>query len=157
MPHLDDPADANAALPPGMAATDKVVLFDGECVLCTAGARLLLRADRRGVFLLGTVQSAEGQAILAWHGLPQVDPDTFVLSEGPRLYIRSAAYVRIAAQLPFPWRLGACLWIVPRPIRDRAYDWIARNRFRLFGRRDECLLMGPQERSRLIITPPADR
>jgi predicted DCC family thiol-disulfide oxidoreductase YuxK len=141
-------------LPPGVSATDKVVLFDGECVLCTGGARLLLHADERGVFKLGTVQSPEGQAILAWHGLPPVAPDTFVLSEGPVLYTRSDAYVRIVSQLPYPWRLGACIRILPRRLRDWVYDKIARNRFRLFGRRDECIVLGPQERTRLLSAGP---
>ena len=57
-------------LPPGVAATDKIVLLDGECVLCTGGARWLLRADRHGTFMLGTIQSPEGKAILASAAIP---------------------------------------------------------------------------------------
>src|SRR6187200_628624 len=141
-------------LPPGVSATDRVVLFDGMCVLCNAGARLLVRIDRRRVFTLGTVQSPEGGAVLAWHGLPADSYSSFVLSEGSRLYLRSAAVVRIARRLGFPWNLAAALWIVPRPIRDWAYDLIARNRYRLFGRRDECVVLQPGEGVRLLSSEP---
>ena len=137
-------------LPPRVAANDRVVLFDGQCVMCTAGARLLLRADKHGLFKLGSVQSAEGQAILAWHGLPVLDLDTFILSEGARLYVRSSAYVRIVSQLPLPWKLGALLWIIPRPLRDRLYDAVARNRYRFFPKRQVCAILDAKDRSRLL-------
>ena len=139
-----------AALPPGIGPEDRVVLFDGECVMCSAGAQALLRADRAARFKLGTTQSAEGRRLLAWYGLSTEDPDTFVLSEGPNLYVRSSAYVRIL------WRLGphlkvlaALLWLVPRPIRDAAYNWVARNRFRLFGRRVSCVVLSAEHHAHL--------
>jgi predicted DCC family thiol-disulfide oxidoreductase YuxK len=66
---------------------------------------------------------------------------SFVLSEGPRLYLKSAALVRIARRLGFPWNLAAALWIVPFPIRDWFYDLIARNRYRLFGKREQCVVL----------------
>lgn len=143
-------------LPPGVSAADRVVLFDGECVMCSAGAQALMRLDRRRRFKLGTVQSPEGKRILAWHGLPTESFDTFVLVEGPRLYVRSAAYVRIVARLDFPWNLAAVIWVIPRPARDWLYDTIARNRFRLFGRRDRCIVLTPDHQARLLSKSPVD-
>jgi predicted DCC family thiol-disulfide oxidoreductase YuxK len=137
-------------LPPGIAATDRVVLFDGECVLCSSGAQLLIRADRHRVFKLGTVQSPEGQRILAWHNLPTGSFDTFVLVEGPRIYVRSTAYVRIVSRLAFPWKLGSIMWVIPRPLRDWLYNIIARNRYRWFGKRERCILLTPDHQSRLL-------
>jgi len=134
-----------SSLPPGVGTNDRIILFDGECVMCSAGAQALIRTDRQAVFKLGTTQSAEGKRLLAWHGLSVEAPDTFVLSEGPRLYGRSTAYVRILWRLGFPYRvLAASLWLVPRPIRDMAYNWVARNRVRHFGRRSSCVVLAPE-------------
>jgi predicted DCC family thiol-disulfide oxidoreductase YuxK len=144
-------------LPPGVSATDRVVLFDGECVICSAGAQALIRLDRRRLFKLGAVQSPEGQRILAWHGLPTELFDTFVLSEGPHLYVRSTAYVRIVARLGFPWNLAAIIWVIPRPLRDWLYDRVAQNRFRLFGKRERCVVLTPDHKARLLSAPPSER
>jgi predicted DCC family thiol-disulfide oxidoreductase YuxK len=129
---------------------DRVVLFDGKCVLCSAGAQTLIRLDRRRLFKLGTVQSPEGARILAWHGLPTDSFDTFVLAEGSRLYLRSTAYVRIVARLGFPWNLASIIWIVPRPLRDWLYDKIAGNRYRVFDKREQCILLTPDHEARLL-------
>lgn len=135
------------ALPPGVGADEHVVLFDGECVMCNASAQVLMRADPRAVFKLGTTQSPEGRQLLTWHGLSAESPDTFVLSEGARLYVRSTACVRILWRLSLPLKLlAALLWLIPRPLRDMGYNWIARNRIRLFGKQDSCTLLSPQNR-----------
>lgn len=137
-------------LPPGIEPDDRVVLFDGECVLCNAGARALIRADRHALFKLGTTQSVEGKRVLAWHGLSAEAPDSFVLSEGAALYLRSTAYIRILWRLSFPYKcVAAVFWIVPRPLRDAAYNWIGRNRIRLFGRQASCELLSPDNRAHL--------
>lgn len=144
------------SVPPGLSENDKVVLFDGECVLCSAGAQWLIRIDKSRRFRLGAVQSPEGQALLAWHGLPTQSFDSFVLSEGGRLYLRSTAYVRIVARLGFPWNLAAIVWVIPRPLRDWLYDRVAQGRYRLFGRRDHCVVLTPDHESRLLRSgPPA--
>ena len=137
-------------LPPGITAQDKVVLFDGECVLCSSGAQWLMRLDKKQIFTLGTVQSDAGRKIMEWYGLSADAPSSFILSEGPNLYVRSDAYVRITARLGFPWNMAAALWLIPRPIRDRLYDWIAQNRFRFFGRRDSCMMPTEEQRSRFL-------
>ncbi len=144
-------------LPPGISETDKVVLFDGECVMCSSAAQRLIRLDRGRQFKLGTVQSPEGQRLLKWHGQPTQVFDTFILSEGGRLYVRSTAYVRIAARLGFPWNLAAAIWIFPRPLRDWLYDKIAQNRYRMFGKREQCAALTPDHEARLLSTPPSDR
>jgi predicted DCC family thiol-disulfide oxidoreductase YuxK len=138
------------SLPPGVKTEDRVVLFDGECVMCSAGAQALIRADPNAQFKLGTTQSQEGKRLLAWHGLSTNAPDTFVLSEGPHLYVRSTAYVRILWRLSLPLKLlAAILWLVPRPVRDMAYNWVARNRFRLFGKQLSCAVLIPENHAHL--------
>ena len=141
---------STSPLPPGINADDRVVLFDGECVLCNAGAKALIHADPNALFKLGTTQSSEGMRVLAWHGLSTSAPDSFVLSEGSHLYLRSTAYVRILWRLGLPYKfVAAILWVIPRPLRDMAYDWVARNRFRMFGKQSSCELITPANRTHI--------
>ena len=135
---------------PGVGADDNVVLFDAVCKLCHGWSRFLMRYDSRRCFKLATVQSEEGKAILQWAGLPTEEYDTLVLVEGDRFYVRSAAVIRVLARLPLPWKLGALAWLLPRPLRDWAYDRIARNRYRLFGKCDRCVLPTPDHLDRFL-------
>ena len=135
---------------PGVSAQDRVVLFDGVCKLCNAWSRFLIRFDRGRRFTLASVQSPEGLAILRWYGLPTESYDTMLLVEGPRLYTRSTAFIRVMAQLPFPWPLVAVVWIIPPFIRNWLYDRIALNRYRLFGRFEACVLAPPDHAARFL-------
>lgn len=135
---------------PGLADGERVVLFDAVCVLCHGWARFLMRHDRAQRFRLASVQSPEGQAILAWCGLPLDTLDTLVLVDGNRVYLRSAAVIRVLARLPLPWRLGAVAWLLPRPLRDFGYDRIARNRYRWFGKYEACVLPAPDHQHRFL-------
>ncbi|MEZ5460367.1 thiol-disulfide oxidoreductase DCC family protein [Dokdonella sp.] len=119
---------------------DRIVLFDGVCRLCSAWAKFLIRFDRRHRFKLATVQSPEGQAILARHGFPQDHFDTMLLVEGPAIHTKSAAFLRVMRRLPFPWPLACIAWIIPWFVRDWMYDRVALNRYALFGRLDSCLV-----------------
>jgi predicted DCC family thiol-disulfide oxidoreductase YuxK len=129
-----------------------VIIFDGVCNLCSGLVRFLLERDPRGEFLLTSYQSPAGRRLLKRFG---VDPETVAtvyLVEGGRLHARSAALLRVARRLPFPWKLAAALVLVPRPWRDRLYDWIARNRYRWFGKRDTCRVPTAAERARFLET-----
>jgi predicted DCC family thiol-disulfide oxidoreductase YuxK len=137
-------------LPPGVGPEDRVVLFDGVCRLCSGWVRFLIRFDRERRFRLAPVQSPEGQAILEWYGLPTDHYETVLLVEGARLSTKSTAVLRVMGGLPFPWWLAAIGRIVPRRIRDWLYDRIARNRYRLFGRREACLRPAPEHASRFL-------
>ncbi len=135
---------------PGVSSHDRVVLFDGVCKLCNAWSRFLIRFDRNRIFKLASVQSPQGQAILRWHGLPTDAFQTMLLVEGPRVFTRSTAFVRVVARLPFPWFLAAGSWLIPRPVRDWLYDRVARHRYALFGRYDSCMLPDPDHRGRFL-------
>ncbi|MEK1907233.1 MAG: thiol-disulfide oxidoreductase DCC family protein [Pseudomonas sp.] len=140
----------SSALPPCIQPGDRVVLFDGVCKLCNGWAKFLIRHDRQQLFKLCSVQSAEGQALLQWFGLPTDHFDTMAYVEGAELFVRSDAVLRIVAQLPTPWRWGALLRVLPRVLRDWAYDRIALNRYRLFGRYDTCLLPSADHAGRFL-------
>ncbi|MDG9924121.1 MULTISPECIES: thiol-disulfide oxidoreductase DCC family protein [unclassified Pseudomonas] len=138
------------ALPPHIQAGERVVLFDGVCRLCNGWAKFLIRHDHARRFRLCSVQSAEGQAILAWFGLPTDAFETMAYVEGETLFVRSDAVLRIVAQLPGAWRLLAILRCLPRVLRDWCYDRIALNRYRLFGRYDTCLLPDADHQRRFL-------
>lgn len=127
-----------------------LVVFDGVCVLCSASARFVVGHDPRGRFRLTAAQSPLGQALYRHLGLSPTSYDTFLLVEGGQAFVKSDAALRVAARLGLPWSLAAALRIVPRPLRDAAYDLVARNRYRIFGRRDTCFLPGPGEAGRFL-------
>ncbi len=137
---------APSTLPP----TDKIVLFDGVCRLCSAWARFLIRFDTQRRFKLATVQSAAGKRILAQHGFPSDVYSTMILIEGSQVYTQSTAFLRVMRRLPFPWPLAGIGWLIPRSIRDWCYDRIALNRYTLFGKYDSCLLPAPDHASRFL-------
>lgn len=141
---------SGADRPPFIQPGERVVLFDGLCKLCNGWVKFLIRHDRQHGFRLASVQSPQGQAILAWFGLPTERFETMAYVENGELFLRSTAVLRILAQLPWPWRAFALLRLVPRPLRDWCYDHIALNRYRLFGRFDRCLLPEPDHRQRFL-------
>lgn len=141
---------ADPAVPP-FPDEHPLIVFDGACVLCSANAQFVLRRDRPGRFRLTTAQGPLGQALYRHFDLAVGgDYETMlVLSEG-RLLTRSDAALAIAAGLGWPWRAASVLRLVPRPLRDAVYGLVARNRFRLFGRRALCWTPPPAERDRIL-------
>jgi predicted DCC family thiol-disulfide oxidoreductase YuxK len=133
--------------------TPSIVLFDGWCVLCNGSATFIARRDPRRRFAFATLQSEEGIALLQEQGLPHDMQESFVLIEDGCAYLRSAAALRIARGLRFPWPLLWLLVIVPRPLRDWIYNAVGRRRYRWFGRRDECGIADALVRDRLWQAP----
>jgi len=115
---------------------ETVVLFDGTCKLCNGWAKFIIRHDRLHRIRLATVQSSQGQQLLAWAGLPTDHFNTIVLIADDRFSVRSDAMFEILARLPSPWPWLSVVGFVPGVFRDWAYDWIALNRYKLFGRYD---------------------
>lgn len=138
---------------------ERIVFFDGECNLCNRSVDFLLRHDRDRRLRFASLQSESARAILARSGMDILalaphedrggtgDPSTIVFVDGDRLHVKSGAALRILAAIGWPWRALGAFLIVPRPLRDAVYDWIARNRFQWFGRRDTCRIPTPEERS----------
>jgi predicted DCC family thiol-disulfide oxidoreductase YuxK len=133
-----------------METNRSVVLFDGVCNLCNGAVQFIINRDRQGRFSFASLQSAAAQAHLRQFGLSTEAFDTFVLVEGGKAYTRSTAALRIARRLPGAWKLLYALVMVPRPVRDWAYGLVARNRYRLFGRRDACMVPTPELKARFL-------
>lgn len=138
---------------PLLSQGETVVLFDGVCKLCNGWVRFLIRHDRHRRIRLAAVQSPEGQALLAWAGLPLDQFDTLAVIRDQHYWVRSNAVLQIIALLPMACRPLQLLRVLPRVLRDWAYDRIARNRYRLFGRYDSCLLPDPDHAQRFLKTP----
>lgn len=136
--------------PPYLQPGDRVVLFDGVCRLCNGSARFLIRHDRHRKIKLASMQSVEGQALLAWFCLPTERFESMAFIENNQLYVRSEAFVRVMKHLPQPWPLLTVISVIPKAIRDWCYDRIARNRYRLFGRYPVCQLPSPDHKGRFL-------
>ena len=132
-----------------------VIVFDGVCVLCNGWVGFLLRHDRAGRYRYSAMQSDVGRALLAGSGLDPDDPASFLLVEhdvgqSPRISTDSDAILRVLTGLGGGWRAAQVIALVPRPIRDAAYRWLARNRYRWFGRHDACTLPALEHRHRFL-------
>lgn len=127
-----------------------IIVFDAECILCTANARFVLTRDKVGYFRLTSMQGELGAALYREVGLDPVDPSSMLVVEGSRFYRDSDAVLRIYEGLGFPWRLASVFRMVPSGVRDPVYRWVARNRYRIFGKRDVCWLAPPEFRDRII-------
>ena len=130
---------------------DNLVLFDGVCNLCTHSVRFILEREREPLFRFAAVQSPAGSRLMRDLGLDPEDAETFVLITDGRAYLRSDAAIRIARDLRGAWRWLGAVKIVPRPLRDWIYDLVARNRYRWFGRADECIVPPAEIQARFII------
>ena len=127
-----------------------IFIFDAHCVLCSRWVELVLRYDRAGRYRLLSAQSALGHALYVHYGL---DPENYetniLLIEGVAL-IKSEGSIRLAVGLGLPWSLAGILRVLPRRLADVLYEWVARNRFRIFGRRETCYLPRAVDRERFI-------
>ena len=128
-----------------------VVLFDGVCNLCNGAVNFIIDRDPSVRFRFAALQSSQAEALLAPLGrVPEPDPQSFILVEEGRVYERSTAALRIARRLPGAWRLLYAFIVVPAPLRDVAYRFIARNRYRWFGKADTCRMPTPELRKRFL-------
>ena len=128
--------------------TDDLIVFDGECVLCSGFFRLMLRHDRAGRFSFATAQSPLGQQLYRQHGLPTDDFETNLVIVDGQTFQRLDAFAAAMRALPWPWRVLALCRFLPGRLKDALYFSIARNRYRLFGRFDRCMIPGPEVRAR---------
>jgi predicted DCC family thiol-disulfide oxidoreductase YuxK len=127
-------------LPSGLSLPTKLLVFDGVCVLCSGTVQFILKHEKAPEFSFAPVQSALGQRVLAALGQPLDGNDSFVVTDNGRYYLRTEAAIQIARAMKAPWSWLAVVRVLPRAWGDAAYDWLARRRYRIFGRYDTCRL-----------------
>ncbi|MDG5817987.1 thiol-disulfide oxidoreductase DCC family protein [Natronococcus sp. A-GB7] len=117
-----------------------IVLFDGVCNLCAGFVQFIVPRDDEEVFHFASLQSDVGQRLLTDHGLAEDHLDSIVLIEGEDAYVKSAAVLRIGEHLGGVYALGRPLRYLPQRLRDWGYDVVAANRYRVFGKKDQCMM-----------------
>jgi predicted DCC family thiol-disulfide oxidoreductase YuxK len=127
-----------------------IILFDAECVLCSANAQFVLKHDKAGHFRLASMQGDVGAALYRRHGMDPENPSSMLIVDGDRVRQDSDAVLSIYETLGYPWRLFGTLRLVPAALRDPVYRWLARNRYRLFGKREICWMAPLLYRDRLL-------
>lgn len=142
--YRDDPAV------PAFPDDRPVLIFDGHCAMCSALARFVMGADREGRVRLLACQSPLGQALYRHYGLDGRDFDTKLLLDGGVARRKSDGAIRLLEILGPPWSLARVGRILPGAWRDWAYDLVARNRLRWFGRRAVCYRPEPAYADRLL-------
>lgn len=144
------------ALPPALRASlggRNLIVFDGECVFCSAFFRFMLKRDRKEIFHFATAQSPLGQALYAALNLPLTDFETNLVITHGQIHQRLDAFAAAMAELPQPWRSARHARHLPGLLKDAIYKPIARNRYRIFGRYDTCLIPDATLRSRFLDLP----
>jgi predicted DCC family thiol-disulfide oxidoreductase YuxK len=132
-----------------------LILYDGVCGLCNRLVGFVLRHDHRCVFDFAAHQSAVGRSMVERSGGDSGQLTSFYViadyrSPNPSVFTRSDASLFVAGELGWPWKMARLLRFVPRAIRDRGYDLVARTRYRVFGQSDRCQTPPPEWRSRFI-------
>lgn len=123
-------------------------IFDGVCVLCSGGARWLMRHDKREVFRFAPAQSPLGQALYRHYGIAM--DETYLLLAAGSVYGKSSGYLEMLRILGGWWRAWRVFALIPRALRDWAYDMVARNRYHWFGKTDYCALIPESLKARLL-------
>lgn len=126
-----------------------IVVFDGVCNLCNETVIFIIRRDPNNRFCFASFQSTAGKRLVRTHHL-SVHMESVVLIKGEKAYSKSGAILRIALSLTGFWPCLSVFLLVPPFIRDRVYDLIANNRYRWFGRKDQCLIPTPELLNRFL-------
>jgi predicted DCC family thiol-disulfide oxidoreductase YuxK len=129
-----------------------ILVFDGVCVLCSHWVDFVLRHDRQRLYQFAAMQTPTGRQLLLKHGIDPDDPKSFLLLEQGRSYTDTDALVRVLKSFGGYWSIiSAFVGVVPRFLRDPLYRWIARNRYRLFGKRDVCIVPSAHTADRFLM------
>jgi predicted DCC family thiol-disulfide oxidoreductase YuxK len=126
-----------------------VILFDGVCNLCSGSVQFILKRDKEKKFLFASLQSSYGQNLLKQLDLPTDTFNSFILFEDGKVITRSTATLKMFSKLKC-WGWVKIFWIVPKFIRDAVYNLIAKNRYKWFGKKEECWVPTAELKSRFL-------
>lgn len=127
-----------------------IILFDGICNLCNNAVQFVIKRDKKGIIQFAPLQSDVGQQLLKQYQLPPAAMESFVLIENGKAYSRSSAALKVSRYLKGIWPLCYGLMIVPKFIRNGIYNWVAANRYKWFGVREECMIPTPELKKRFL-------
>lgn len=127
-----------------------IVVFDAQCLLCSGWVRFLLRRRGGGHIRFASMQGATGSRLLREAGLRPDALQTLLVVDRGRAWQNTGAILRVLDALGWPWKLAWAGWIVPAPLRDAAYRWVATRRYRIFGRSEACMRPPPSHSHRFL-------
>jgi predicted DCC family thiol-disulfide oxidoreductase YuxK len=127
-----------------------IILFDGICNFCNAMVNFIIRQDKKNVFLFCALQSDSGKKLLEQYEIDWKANDSFVVIENNKAYQKSDAALKLYNKLPWYWKWTQLFWAFPNFIRDGVYNFIARNRYKWFGKKEECMIPTKEVRQRFL-------
>lgn len=127
----------------------RIILFDGDCNFCDKSVQFIIKRDPEAIFTFTSQQGEVGQKMIKKHHAP-ASIDSIILIENDTYYLKSSAALRICRHLQGAWKLLFIFIIVPYPIRDFFYNILAKNRYKWFGKKDQCTLPTPEMRKRFL-------
>jgi predicted DCC family thiol-disulfide oxidoreductase YuxK len=127
-----------------------LILFDGVCNLCNGSVQFVIKHDKESKFLFTSLQSDKGQEILKHFGMNTDDFDTFILLDKGKIYTKSSGVLKEAAILGGWFKIFTIFYLVPTFIRDLFYSFVAKNRYRFFGKKDSCMIPTPELKARFL-------
>lgn len=128
----------------------KIILFDGVCNLCNSSVQLVIHNDRQNRFKFAALQSDIGKNLTDKFGIDTSKIDSIILIEEQRVFSKSSAALKIAKSMDGAYPLLYGFMIIPAFIRNWVYDWIAKNRYRWFGKKDQCMIPTPELQSKFL-------
>ncbi|MGS2761317.1 thiol-disulfide oxidoreductase DCC family protein [Sinomicrobium sp. M5D2P9] len=130
----------------------KIILFDGVCNLCNRSVQFVIKRDKKDIFRFASLQSSLGQKLLAERGIDPENTDSIIVIEPDvAYYTRSQAAIEIASEMGGGWPfLRVFEYILPVSLRDGLYDFIARNRYKWYGKKDQCMIPAPELKAKFL-------
>jgi predicted DCC family thiol-disulfide oxidoreductase YuxK len=128
---------------------DDVILYDGVCIFCSRWIRFVASRDTKRRFRFTAIQSAYGTRLAQAFGIDPDDPDTNAVVHDGVAWFKSDAALTVLSSLP-GWQWTRVLFVVPKPVRNAVYSLVARNRYRIFGKYDECFVPDASVRARVM-------
>ena len=125
-----------------------IILFDGVCNFCDGSVNFIIEHDKKNYFKFAPLQSEAGQKYIEKFGLSAID--SVILVEDDKAYTHSTAALKVAKHLGGIWSLFYAFIIIPKPVRDFLYKLFAKNRYKLFGKKDECMIPTPEVRAKFL-------
>lgn len=131
-------------------STDPIILFDGVCNFCNGAVNFTIKRDKKKSIRFAALQSEVGIQLTKQYGLPENDMRSFLFIENGKMYNKSTAALKVCRRLTGLWPLVYGFIIVPAFIRNAVYDFIAKNRYKWFGQKQECMIPTPDVRARFL-------
>jgi predicted DCC family thiol-disulfide oxidoreductase YuxK len=133
-----------------MLTDKKIVLFDGVCNLCSSTVQFIIKRDKKNQFLFASLQSVQASELLKKYSYDESELNSFVLIDDSKIYTHSSAVLRVLKHLSFIWSVCYIFIILPKFIRDGVYNYIAKHRYKWFGKKEECWVPTPDLQSKFL-------